>query len=160
MERQDRPETSVIGASQSGPQSRRCTEELVKRLFESHRVDPERVHLSILADEVWLDVNTAIPCGLLCYELISNCLKHAFPGQQSGDVTITIRAVSAGQLTVTIHDTGIGFPARMNFRKTESLGLQVACLLIKQLQGTITLTRDCGTCFALTFPSRPRPRCI
>jgi PAS domain S-box-containing protein len=127
-------------------------EVLAKRLFGSYRIDPERVHLSIQADEVWLDVNTAIPCGLLCHELISNCLKHAFPDQQSGDVTITVRAIPAGQLTVTIHDTGIGFPAGMNFRETESLGLQVACLLTNQLLGTMTLTRDRGTCFTLTFP--------
>jgi two-component sensor histidine kinase len=127
-------------------------EVLAKRLFGSYRINPERVHLSIQADEVWLDINTAIPCGLLCHELISNCLKHAFPDQQSGDVTITVRAIPAGQLTVTIHDTGIGFPAGVNFRKTESLGLQVACLLTNQLQGTITLTRDRGTCFTLAFP--------
>jgi two-component sensor histidine kinase len=104
------------------------------------------------ADEVLLDVNTAVPYGLLCHELISNCLKHAFPGQQSGDVTITIRAIPAGQLTVTIHDTRIGFPERVDWYKTESLGLQVACLLTRQLQGTITLTRDGGMCFTLTFP--------
>jgi PAS domain S-box-containing protein len=127
-------------------------EVLAKQLFASYRIDPERVHLSIQADEVLLDVNTAIPCGLLCHELISNSLKHAFPGQQSGDVTITIRAIPAGQLTVTIHDTGIGFPAGVDFHKIESLGLQVACLLTKQLQGTMTLTCDCGTCFTLTFP--------
>ena len=127
-------------------------EVLAKQLFGAYRIDPERVHLSIQADEVLLDVNTAIPCGLLCHELISNCLKHAFPGQQSGDVTITIRAIPAGQLTVTVHDTGIGFPAGVDFHKTESLGLQVACLLTKQLQGAMTLTRDCGTCFTLTFP--------
>jgi two-component sensor histidine kinase len=106
---------------------------LAKQLFGSYRIDPERVHLSIQADEVLLDVNTAVPCGLLCHELISNCLKHAFPGQQSGDVTITIRAIPAGQLTVTIHDTGISFPESVDFHKTQSLGLQVPCLLTKQL---------------------------
>jgi PAS domain S-box-containing protein len=127
-------------------------EALAKQLYGSYRIDPERVHLSIQADEVLLDVNAAIPCGLLCHELISNCLKHAFPGQQSGDVTITIRAIPAGQLTVTIHDTGIGFPESVDFHKTESLGLQVACLLTRQLQGTMTLARDGGTCFTLTFP--------
>jgi PAS domain S-box-containing protein len=127
-------------------------EALAKQLFGSYRIDPERVHLSIQADEVLLDVNTAVPCGLLCHELISNCLKHAFPGQHSGDVTITIRAIPAGQLTVTIHDTGIGFPESVDFHKTESLGLQVACLLTRQLQGTMILACDGGTCFTLTFP--------
>jgi PAS domain S-box-containing protein len=127
-------------------------EVLATQLFGSYHIDPERVHLSIQADEVSLDVNTAIPCGLLCHELLSNCLKHAFPAQRSGEVTITVRSIPAGQLTVTVHDTGIGFPEDVDFHAPQSLGLQVACLLTKQLQGTLTLTRDAGTCFTLTFP--------
>jgi PAS domain S-box-containing protein len=125
---------------------------LAKQLFGSHRIDPERVHLSIQADEVSLDINTAIPCGLICHELLSNCLKHAFPGQRTGDVKLNIRAMPTGHLTVTVHDTGIGFPEGIDFRKAGSLGLQMVCLLSKQLQGTITLTRDPTTCFTLTFP--------
>jgi two-component sensor histidine kinase len=101
---------------------------------------------------VSLDVNTAIPCGLLCHELLSNCLKHAFPAQQSGEVTVTVRSMLNGQLTVTVHDTGIGFREVVDLHETKSLGLQVACLLAKQLQGTLTLARDRGTCFTLTFP--------
>jgi PAS domain S-box-containing protein len=127
-------------------------EALAKQLFGSYCIDPERVHLSIQADEVSLDVNTAIPCGLLCHELLSNCLKHAFPAQQSGEVTVTVRSILNGQLTVTVHDTGIGFPEVVDLHETKSLGLQVACLLAKQLQGNLTLARDRGTCFTLTFP--------
>jgi PAS domain S-box-containing protein len=127
-------------------------EALAKQLFGSYCIDPERVHLSIQADEVSLDVNTAIPCGLLCHELLSNCLKHAFPAQQSGEVTVTVRSMLNGQLTVTVHDTGIGFREVVDLHETKSLGLQVACLLAKQLQGTLTLARDRGTCFTLTFP--------
>jgi PAS domain S-box-containing protein len=127
-------------------------EVLATQLFGSYHIDPERVRLSIQADEVSLDINTAIPCGLLCHELLSNCLKHAFPAQRSGEVTITIRSVPAGQLTVTVQDTGIGFPEDVDFPEAKSLGLQVAYLLAKQLQGTLTLVRDAGTCFTLTFP--------
>jgi PAS domain S-box-containing protein len=127
-------------------------EALSKQLFGSHRIDPERVQLSIQTDVVWLDINTAIPCGLICHELLSNCLKHAFPGQRSGTITIGIRATPAGQLTVTVHDTGIGFPEGVDFLETKSLGLQMACLLTSQLGGAMSLARDHGTCFTLTFP--------
>jgi two-component sensor histidine kinase len=67
-------------------------------------------------------------------------------------VTVRIEAMPAGHLTVTVHDTGVGFPEGLDFRKTRSLGLQVARLLTMQLQGTITVAHDRGTCFTLTFP--------
>jgi two-component sensor histidine kinase len=127
-------------------------EALAKQLFGSYRIDPERIRFSIQSEDVTLDVNTAIPCGLLCHELLSNCLKHAFPAQQCGGVTVTIRSILAGQLSVTVHDTGIGFPEDVDLHETKSLGLQVACLLAQQLQGTLTMVRDGGTCFTLTFP--------
>jgi PAS domain S-box-containing protein len=125
---------------------------LATHLFQFYRIDLGRIHLSIQADEVELDVNTAILCGLLCHELLSNCLKHAFPAPRSGAVTITLRVEPAGQLTLTVRDTGIGFPAALDFRQTHSLGLRLVRMLIAQLQGTITLARDGGTCVTLTFP--------
>jgi two-component sensor histidine kinase len=125
---------------------------LATQMFQAYRIDPERIHLVIQADEVYLDINTAIPCGLLCHELLSNCLKHAFPEHRSGRVTVTLQAVPAGHLTMTVHDTGIGFPADVDFRHTDSLGLQLVCTLTEQLQGTIALERHGGTRFTLTFP--------
>jgi PAS domain S-box-containing protein len=125
---------------------------LAAQLFRSYCIDSGCIHLAIQADEVYLEVNTAIPCGLLCYELLANCLKHAFPDHRSGAVTITLQAVPAGQLTVTVRDTGIGFPVAVDFRHPESLGLRVVSMLTEQLQGTITLDRHDGTRFTLTFP--------
>jgi two-component sensor histidine kinase len=55
-------------------------------------------------------------------------------------------------VTLSVRDTGIGFPADLDFRQTESLGLQLVSMLTEQLGGTITLSRDCGTAFAVTFP--------
>lgn len=125
---------------------------LATQVFRSYRIDLERIRLTTRADEVYLEVSTAIPCGLLCHELLSNCLKHAFPEHRSGEVMITLQAVPAGQLTVMIGDTGIGFPAAVDFRHAQSLGLQVVCMLTEQLQGTIALDRHAGTRFRLTFP--------
>jgi PAS domain S-box-containing protein len=125
---------------------------LAIQMFRSYRISPERIRLTIQADEVYLHINTAIPCGLLCHELLSNCFKHAFPEDRSGEVTIILRAVPAGQLTLTVHDTGVGFPTDVNFRRTESLGLQLVSMLTEQLRGTIALERHGGTRFTLTFP--------
>jgi PAS domain S-box-containing protein len=124
---------------------------LAAQVFQAYRIDLKRIQLTIQADEVYLEVNTAIPCGLLCYELLSNCLKHAFPEHRSGEVLITLQAVPAGQLTMTVSDTGIGFPGAVDFRHVESLGLQTVCRLTEQLQGTIALGHHGGTRFTLTF---------
>ena len=125
---------------------------LAAQLFWSYRIDPERIALTIQADEVELDCHKAIPCGLLCHELLSNCLKHAFPEHRSGEVAISLRADPPGQLTMTVRDTGVGLPAALDFRRTESLGLRLVCTLTEQLRGTIVLESHPGTCFTLTFP--------
>jgi PAS domain S-box-containing protein len=129
---------------------------LAAQLFQSYGVDPERIHLTMQADTVYLDGSAAIPCGLLAHEVLSNCLQHAFPAQQTGEVSITLQVGPPGQVTLTIRDTGVGLPEDLDVRRTASLGLQLVCALTEQLHGTIAFTRDTGTCVTLTFPSDQR----
>jgi two-component system, chemotaxis family, CheB/CheR fusion protein len=111
------------------------------------------IHLQ--ADEVLLTPDAAIPCGLILTELISNALKYAFPAGQPGEVHVELRAPHGQEVTMVVRDTGVGFPEDLDFRHTESLGLQLICLLTEQLQGTISLERRPGTTFTLTFPVGP-----
>jgi two-component sensor histidine kinase len=120
-------------------------------LLRSYNVSPHKINLTIQTDNVFLGVDVAVPCGLILNELISNALKHAFVNDQSGEIYIELRAEDDGQLTLTVGDTGVGFPAGVDFRNTKSLGLQLVDTLIKQLQGTITLRRDKGTEFIIRF---------
>jgi two-component sensor histidine kinase/FixJ family two-component response regulator len=125
---------------------------LVTQLFHAAGVSARRIALEIEADEIPLEVTTAVPCGLLVNELVTNCLKHAFPGQGSGVIWIVLRASADGNITIQVSDTGVGFPEGVDFRSTDSLGLQLVCLLTEQLSGTIALERLEGTTFTLTFP--------
>jgi PAS domain S-box-containing protein len=132
-------------------------EALGRQLAHAYGVDPRRIIIQTQVEGVILPLETALPCGLILSELLSNCLKHAFPGGAVGDVTVTLTH-AAGHLTLQVSDSGCGFPEHLDFRHTESLGLQLVCVLTEQLEGTIALERDGGTTFTVTFPlSNGRP---
>jgi PAS domain S-box-containing protein len=131
-----------------GPYLRR----LALQVFEAYGIDRERIHLTWQADAVDVGVNTAMPCGLLVHEVLSNCLLHAFPAQQIGSVAITLQAEPAGQVILTIRDTGIGVPPDLEGHEGESFGLHLIRALTEQLQGTLVVTRERGTCVTLRFP--------
>ena len=120
-------------------------------LLQSYGNGASHIRLQTELDELIFDVDTAVPCGLILNELLTNALKYAFPNGHPGDITIGLRA-DAGQVTLSVRDTGIGLPTDLDFRHTESLGLQLVAMLTEQLGGTITLSRNCGTTFAVTFP--------
>ncbi|HUG70475.1 MAG TPA: PAS domain S-box protein [Pirellulaceae bacterium] len=109
------------------------------------------IQLTVDINDVYFGIDTAIPCGLIINELVSNCLKYAFPTDHQGEIHIALQAIGADRFTLTVRDNGIGFPTELDFQKTTSLGLQLVNTLAKQLKGTIQLDRDSGTVFAITF---------
>jgi PAS domain S-box-containing protein len=125
---------------------------LSTQVFQAYAPPGDRITLKVQADPLWIEAQQAIPCGLIINELLSNSLKYAFPDDQSGEIDITLRAVPDGQVVMTVCDTGVGFPADVDFRHTESLGLQLVCLLTEQLGGTIELECVTGTQWTLRFP--------
>jgi two-component sensor histidine kinase len=131
-------------------------ESLSTHLVQSYRAETSHICLHTTLDELALDVDTAIPCGMLLNELLTNALKYAFPDGRAGDIHIVLRA-EAGQVSLSVRDNGIGLPESLDVRNTESLGLQLVCLLTEQLGGTLTLTREGGTAFAVSFPHRTQP---
>ena len=126
--------------------------DLVYSLFNAYESHSYGIISTIEVDEIPLNVDAAIPCGLILNELVSNCLKHAFPSRHHGEIHITLRPEKDGQLTLIVRDDGTGFPDNLDFRETESLGLQLVCILTDQLKGSITLNRNRGTVFQITFP--------
>ena len=125
---------------------------LCARLGQVHHLVAERVAVTVRAEAVRLEVQMAIACGLILQELLSNGYKHAFPDGRVGEIQITLEVGPGQRATLTVRDTGVGFPEGVDFRTTDSLGLQLVCLLTEQLQGTLTLTRRAGTEWTLTFP--------
>jgi PAS domain S-box-containing protein len=123
---------------------------LSAQLMEAYGVDAHRIALGLDVEAVTLPLDMAVPCGLILNELLSNCFKHAFPGETAGDITVTLTQ-EADSVTLMVRDNGCGFPAHLDFRDTESLGLQLVCALTEQLRGSIMLERNRGTAFTLTF---------
>ncbi|NJL57661.1 sensor histidine kinase [bacterium] len=98
-----------------------------------------------------LNIETANPCGLIVNELLSNCLKHAFPDGRSGNIWVSLCQDDDRNITLVIRDDGIGFPKDLDLRQVDSLGLELVRSLTKQIQGILEMERCNGTLFRLTF---------
>ncbi|MBI5409628.1 MAG: HAMP domain-containing protein [Nitrospirae bacterium] len=114
------------------------------------------ISLKTDAADVNLAVDTAIPCGLIITELVSNCLKHAFPDGRSGEVLVSFKKTAendrGNEYELIIRDNGVGIPEDLDIRKTNSLGLQLVTSLVEhQLQGRLELARSAGTGFCIRF---------
>ncbi len=124
---------------------------LAVHLVQVYRPQRGLIRLETDFDEVTLDISSAMPCGLLLNELISNALKHAYPDNRAGVVRIGLKRGPGGRIEIRVADDGIGLPADLDFRKAESFGLQIVNLLVGQLDASIELDRSNGTAFTVTF---------
>jgi len=115
-------------------------------------VSEGRISLLFELREVAIGLDEAIPCGLIVNELVSNCLKYAFPDGRQGTLKVGLNAADDGMVTLTVEDDGVGLPQVLDFKEVETLGLQLVNLLVKQLWGTIELTGSPGALFKIRFP--------
>jgi len=126
--------------------------ELAVRLFQVYRVDSRVVTFSSHVKDVLFNIETAIPLGLIINELISNALKHAFPGGRKGNIAVELtQDKKAEEYTLTVTDDGIGFPEAIDWQNPETFGLQLVEMLTDQLSGTVELDRSKGTSFRIIF---------
>lgn len=123
---------------------------LSTNLIRSFRPD---VSLSIDVQNVFFDIDTAIRCGLIINELLSNSLKYAFP-DEPGEIAISVRR-DGDRCVLTVRDDGVGFPEDLDINDTESLGLEIVIAQVDRLDGTIDLVRSPGTTFTITFSKKP-----
>jgi two-component sensor histidine kinase len=123
---------------------------LVKDLFYSYAIPKNQIKTVIKVEEINLNIETAVPCGLIISEIISNSLKYAFPGGREGEVHISLKH-NGEKLYLTISDNGIGFPEGIDFKNTDSLGLRLVNNLTEQIDGELELDRSHGTKFNITF---------
>ena len=136
-------------------------EALIANLCSSYERS-ENIHVSVVATDVVLGLDNAVPCGLLITELVTNAFKYAFPegrprpGAQRCEITVSVRR--DGEMTLlSVADNGVGLPAGMDWKKTKTLGLVLVRMLGEhQLRGRIELNGDHGTTFRLHFPSQDR----
>jgi two-component sensor histidine kinase len=125
---------------------------LAVTLFRSHAVHADAVALKLDLDDVPLGIDTALPCGLIVNELITNALKHAFPPGTNGEIGIGLHADRDGNCELSISDNGIGLPADAESSTEPSSGLQLVATLADQLGGTLAVHRDGRTQFTIRFP--------
>ncbi|MER3434005.1 MAG: hypothetical protein C4288_11370 [Leptolyngbya sp. ERB_1_1] len=132
---------------------------LATALFRSYSANSRSIQLNLDVQDVRLSIDTAIPCGLIINELVSNSLKYAFPSGEAGSIYIHLHAqedpsnesTDFTRYQLIVRDSGCGFPPALDFRNTKSLGLQLVCTLIRQLRGAIDLTSKVGVQFTISF---------
>jgi PAS domain S-box-containing protein len=110
------------------------------------------VQLELAIEDVALPVDKAIPCGLVLNELITNALKHAFPGDRRGTIWIELARLEDGRVRLAVKDDGVGMPAELDSSKSASLGLQLIAILAEQLEGALVVSKDDRTTFEVSFP--------
>ncbi|MCC4771026.1 PAS domain-containing protein [Methanosarcina sp. DH2] len=146
---------------------------LTAYIFDSYNVKNDAISLKLKFDQINLGMDTAIPLGNIATELISNALKYAFPSKSKGEVSILLckkenykhyiensggfradsqcQGMEDLQFVLVIKDNGIGLPDEIDFKKADSLGLQIVTILVEQIDGCIELKRDNGTEFTIWF---------
>ncbi len=126
-------------------------QDLLGEMIRTYRVQQEGIVLQADVREVFLGIDTAVPCGLIINELVSNSLKHAFPETKKGLVSIRLLPVAGGKYELTVSDNGVGLPPGFDWRESRSLGLKLVVDLTKQLDGAIEVEPGRGTTFRITF---------
>jgi two-component sensor histidine kinase len=129
---------------------------MVDHLFRSYGVDNRQIRLRAELNPVPLELDDALPCGLLISEVISNSLKHGFPEGQEGEVGILLRPQSATTVALVLSDDGAGLPAGMDWTTTRSLGLRLVRALALQLRASLEIRSQGGTEVKLVFTLRKR----
>ena len=132
---------------------------LVQDLLRSYHTPIESIQIRSVIREVYLNLDQAIPCGLIINELVSNALKHAFPEGLTGEIDIQLYPNGEDQYILIVQDNGVGFKnsdrSQDHLRQASTLGLQLVHSLTRQLGGTVSCQSSCQghpeTIFRITF---------
>jgi PAS domain S-box-containing protein len=129
---------------------------LVLDLFYSYAIEENHIKHVIEVEDVMLNIETAVPCGLIISELVSNSLKYAFPtdlgivDRKKGELRVLLKPIN-DNYELIVRDTGVGLPKDLDFKNTNSLGLQLVNNLVDQIDGKIEIDNNDGTEFKITF---------
>lgn len=137
-------------------------EELAENLFQTYRLRNANISLNMdMEENIFFDMDYAVPLGIIINELISNSLKHAFPSNDEGEIRIELHREKNGEyekekpkstsFSLTVSDNGVGIPENLDIEDLNSLGLQLVTSLVDQLEGELELKRDNGTEFTIKF---------
>ena len=129
------------------------TENLSTKLLQAIKGGTPQIRLLYEIEDIVLDIDQAIPCGLILNELITNSIKHAFP-EGKGSIKVAIRNIDSGEMELVVHDNGIGMREGFDLSNSESLGLMIVATLVEQqLEGSLNIRNEEGACFSIHWPS-------
>jgi two-component sensor histidine kinase len=130
---------------------RKYTTILLDNVFDTHGAESRGIGKAIDVGDASLTVDLAVPCGLIVNELVTNALKHAFPGDRTGTVQVILRETTGGDFDLTVKDDGVGMRADIDPRNTASLGLDLVFTFAEQLNAEVEIGREGGTSFRFRF---------
>lgn len=125
-------------------------EGLISQISSSFALTKKNISIKTNFMELELDLDTAIPLGLITNELLSNAYKHAFNGQE-GTITIELSKLVKNTYQLKIADNGAGLPANFDLHSNESLGLDIVCILSEQINAELKIYNDNGANFEIIF---------
>jgi two-component sensor histidine kinase len=125
---------------------------LTNNIIQSYSISESKIKLNLNIEKINLSLDNAIPTGLIVNELLSNAIKHAFPGENTGSITVNLKQ-DLNNINLSITDNGAGFDDYIDFYNSPSLGLQLVNTLIEQINGTINFSskKNEGTNVFITF---------
>lgn len=126
-------------------------QDLTDLLYRSHGVDPNLIRLKTEMENIQVDIDRAVPFGLIVNEVLTNSLRHAFPNGENGEIRISLHEVNQKKLEFVLSDNGVGLPQDEDFPKAGSFGLHLVDELAEQIGGDIELSGEGGTTFKITF---------
>jgi len=124
---------------------------IARNLYHSYGRPQGGIELVFHLDSIFINLDTSIPCGLIINELVSNALKYAFKGRETGTLAIHLTRVNDAVLRLIVEDDGVGLPESFNVETAESLGLQLVTTLATQVGGNLKVESSQGTRFTLDF---------
>jgi PAS domain S-box-containing protein len=124
---------------------------LGRDLVQTYTLDNKKIQIEYNLKDTYLGIDSAIPCGLLVNELVSNALKHAFPGDREGKIYLSFLRLDDEAYQLIVRDDGIGIPENINFDTTGTLGMHLIDMLAKQIEGNVLLERKDGSIFTVNF---------
>jgi len=124
---------------------------LTNNLFSSYGISRERISLDLDIETTEVVVDTAIPCGLIINELVTNALKHAFPKGRKGSISVTFKRRKPSGYLLEVRDDGVGLSRDLDVCKAGSLGLQLVVILLEQLKGKLEIDSRGGATFRMEF---------
>jgi len=130
-------------------------ERLVKQMLRLYGMGPDNVKLELALEPIPLGIDTAVPCGLILNELVTNCLKHAFPNEKKCEMRLELKWASKGRIRLSISDSGVGLPKGFDPKTSDTMGFQMITSLVEQIDGSLKVENKKGTTVTIEFPDDP-----